>query len=151
MEVEDFYVKTYLDNSGKGEAEYFGRKEKALVPQLSYKIADCIIVTSWFSTETAALAYCEGVNQAAGEKRTYYLVQEFLYSDDRIGKAKIVASMESDDYPASHDGFSVNEKNGKDYITHVRTMWFTDRDVAARYVDAFNQDIQLAISVRKAG
>jgi hypothetical protein len=150
--MKEFLVKTYLYNQeGKAEAQICGQHEKAGHPLLSYKLGDYIAVPSWFPTEAAAMAYCRAVNLWHGGERPFYLVQEFLYSDDRTSKAKIILSMDSDDYPASHDGFSVNEKNGKEYITHVRTMWFIDRDVAARYVTTFNQEIQLALSVRKVG
>ena len=147
--MKEYLVKTYLASRGRAGAEYLGLQEREKQPvKVSYAKAGCIIVPSWFETETAALDYCDKVQQ--GGMRLYWLVQEFRYSDGRTDKAKMVIRMADDAYPVSHDGETVNEINGKEYITHVRTLWFCDRDVAVRYVDNFNKEIQIALSERIA-
>ena len=144
--MKKHYVETFLGSEGETTAVYVGLREE--VDPCVKKSTRALSVPSWFDSERAALAYCEEVKKA-GCKR-YWLVQEFHYSDDRQDKAKIVVNMYDDTYPASYDGQTINDKNGKTYITQVRTMWFCDYDVARRYVDGFNLCVQRLAPVRKA-
>jgi len=137
--MKKHYVETFFGGEGETKAEYLGlREEKDQYAKVSCKLFNgTIAVPSLFDSQSAALTYCEKVKQKG--RKYFWLVQEFNYSDGRQDKAKIIAYTIDDTYPAFSEGQSINDINGKVSVTHVKTMWFCDRDVAARYVAAFNQ------------
>jgi hypothetical protein len=152
--MKKFYVLTYMDSNqdtSETAAFYQGEFEFGEFPaRVAYWHDQFLVVPNWFDTEEAAKRYIQDIkNQTPG---TYYMVQERHYAegDPRIAHAKIITDGIPNDFYIQPSRGKTQERDGEPMID-VWTMYFFGEHLAEQYVNAFNRDIRLAISVRKAG
>jgi hypothetical protein len=150
------FVLTSEKAEGVHLAAYDGYEETDAYPiKISFydHISKAYVFPAHFYTKEQAEAYITAVGSDP-QDRTFYQVLEYRFKDGRTPVAQLSPTLLNNDtccFPSPQETYNItySEDRQTRFINTIRTLYFSNKETARQYVEAFNTEA--AALIKKAG